>query len=68
MNYIVIISAIITVILVFLTKYFKLSIVYPTLMIILTIVLDIVSNKLRFNKDKKERINLSNIINKNKLK
>lgn len=68
MNYIVIISAIFSIILVFLSKIYKLNIIYPTLMIILTIVLDIVSYKLKSIKDKKDGSNLRDIINKDKLK
>lgn len=68
MNYIVIISAIFSIVLVFLSKIYKLNIIYPTLMIILTIVLDVVSYKLKSIKDKKDGSNLRDIINKDKLK
>lgn len=68
MNYIVIISAIFSIVLVFLSKIYKLDIIYPTLMIILTIVLDVVSYKLKSIKDKKDGSNLRDIINKDKLK
>ena len=53
MNLIVIISACITIILAFLYKFYSLSIIFPTLMLILTIVLDILSNTIKTRKDKK---------------
>lgn len=54
MNYLVMVLAIISIILVLVCKYYSLSIVYPTLVIILTILLDIASNMLKARKDKKE--------------
>ena len=54
MNYIVVILAVISIVLVFISKLYNLNIIYPTLMIILTIVMDIVSHKLKSKKDKKE--------------
>ncbi len=68
MNYIVIISAIITVMLAIIVKFFNLSLIYPTLMLILTIILDIIANTIKSNKDKKECNNLNKIIKNNKLK
>ncbi len=54
MNYLVIVCAIISIVLIFLSKLYKLSVVYPSLMIILTIILDIVSNTIRKRKENKE--------------
>ena len=65
MNYIVVILAVISIVLVFISKLYNLNIIYPTLMIILTIVRDIVSHKLKSKKDKKEGLNIKDIINRN---
>lgn len=58
MNYFVIILAIISIILVFLSRFYELSIVYPTLMIILTIFIDVLVNTIKNRKKKKENINI----------
>lgn len=64
MNYFVIFLAIISIILVLLSKFSGLSIVYPSLMIVLTIILDIVANTVKANKDKKENTNIDDVLNK----
>ncbi len=53
MHILVLISAAVTIILVILSKFYSLSIIYPSLMLILTIVLDLLSNTLQTRKDKK---------------
>ena len=58
MNYFVIILAIISIILVFLSRFYELSIVYPTLMIILTIFVDVLINTIKNRKKNKENINI----------
>ena len=58
MNYFVIILAIISIILVFLSRFYELSIVYPTLMIILTIFVDVLVNTIKNRKQNKENINI----------
>lgn len=58
MNYFVIILAIISIILVFLSRFYELSIVYPTLMIILTIFVDVLVNTIKNRKKNKENINI----------
>ena len=68
MNYIVVILAVISIVLVFISKLYNLNIIYPTLMIILTIVMDIVSHKIKSKKDKKEGLNIKAILNKESLK
>lgn len=64
MNYIVLVIAIVAIILVFLARFLGLSIIYPTLVIVLAILLDIVTNKIKSRKEKKERNNIKDIINK----
>lgn len=58
MNYFVITLAIISIILVFLSRFYELSIVYPTLMIILTIFVDVLVNTIKNRKKNKENINI----------
>ncbi|MGN1012573.1 MAG: hypothetical protein ACI4ON_01925 [Clostridia bacterium] len=58
MNYFVIILAIISIILVFLSRFYELSIVYPTLIIILTIFIDVLVNTIKNRKKNKENINI----------
>ena len=58
MNYFVIILAIISIILVFLSRFYELSIVYPTLMIILTIFVDVLVNTIKNRKKNKENNNI----------
>lgn len=58
MNYFVIILAIISILLVFLSRFYELSIVYPTLMIILTIFVDVLVNTIKNRKKNKENINI----------
>ena len=53
MHILVLISAAVTIILVILSKFYSLSIIYPSLMLILTIMLDLLSNTLQTRKDKK---------------
>jgi hypothetical protein len=53
MHILVLISAAVTIILVILSKFYSLSIIYPSLMLILTIILDLLSNTLQTRKDKK---------------
>lgn len=56
MSYLVIICAIVSICLVILSKVKDLSIIYPTLMIILTIILNIVSNAINERRIKKDNI------------
>ena len=60
MNLIVIISACLTIILALLYKFYSLNIIYPTLMLILTIVLDILSNTIRIRKDRNIKKDIEN--------
>ena len=62
MNILVIIVAIISIFLVFLTRYYGLSVIYPTLTIVLAIILDILANTLARRKEKKENTNLKEIL------
>ena len=63
MEYVVIISAIVSIALVFISKVYGISIVYPSLMIVLTIVIDVLSNTIRSRKAKKN-INIDEYIKK----
>ena len=65
MHILVLISAAVTIILVILSKFYSLSIIYPSLMLILTIILDLLSNTLQTRKDKKLEKNIEEEI-KNK--
>lgn len=58
MNFLVIVVAVVAIILVFLSKIYNLSIVYPTLVIILAVVLDILVNAINDRKNKKENNSL----------
>lgn len=62
MNYVVIISAIITIILAIISKVYGISIIYPTLMIVLTIILNVIANTIKYNKDKREDTNIKDIL------
>lgn len=53
MHILVLISAAVTIILAILSKIYSLSIIYPSLMLVLTILLDLISNTLETRKDKK---------------
>lgn len=66
MNFVVIIICIITFVLVFLCKVYDLSIIYPTLFIILAVVADILVNTINSRKNKKEINNLKEIKDKYK--
>ena len=66
MNYWVLLFALISIILVLISKFYGLSILYPTLFIIFTIIFDLISNTIRENKDRKEHSNISEIIDKKK--
>ncbi len=63
MEYVVIIFAIVSIALVFISKIYGISIVYPSLMIVLTIVIDVLSNTIRSRKAKKD-INIDEYIKK----
>ena len=63
MEYVVIISAIVSIALVLISKIYGISIVYPSLMIVLTIVIDVLSNTIRSRKSKKD-INIDEYIKK----
>ncbi len=63
MEYVVIIFAIVSIALVFISKIYGISIVYPSLMIVLTIVIDVLSNTIRSRKAKKN-INIDEYIKK----
>ena len=54
MHYLVLVVAFIAMVLVFICKYYNLSIIYPTLVIILAIILDVLSNVIANRKNKKE--------------
>ena len=66
MNYWVLLFALISIILVLISKFYGLSILYPTLFIIFTIIFDLISNTIRGNKERKEHSNISEIIDKKK--
>ena len=51
MHYLVLVIACIAIALVFICKYYGLSIIYPTLVIILAVVLDILSNTITSRKE-----------------
>lgn len=61
MNYFVLILAILSIILVILSKIYNLSIIFPTLVIILTIIVDVIVNTININKAKKENTNLDQV-------
>ncbi len=61
MNYLVIICALISICLVVISKEKGLSVAYPTLMIMLTIVLNLVSNTMNERKLKKDKVNIDDI-------
>lgn len=63
MEYVVIIFAIVSIVLVFISKIYGISIIYPSLMILLTIVIDVLSNTIRSRKAKKD-INIDEYIKK----
>ena len=54
MHYLVLVIACIAIVLVFICKYYGLSIIYPTLVIILAVVLDVLSNTISSRKNKRE--------------
>lgn len=58
MHYLVLVIACIAIALVFICKYYGLSIIYPTLVIILAVVLDILSNTITSRKNRKENNSL----------
>ena len=58
MHYIVLVIACIAIVLVFICKYYGLSIIYPTLVIILAVVLDVLSNTTSNRKNRKENNNI----------
>lgn len=64
MNYSVLFFAILSIILVFLSKFYGLSILYPTLLIIFTIILDLIINTINAKREKKEHNSLDEIIKK----
>ncbi len=68
MNILVIIICVIAFILVFFCRVYGLSVIYPTLLIILAIILDILTNTLNSQRRKKEYTNIEEIKNKMKNK
>ena len=64
MNYSVLFFVILSIILVFLSKFYGLSILYPTLLIIFTIILDLIINTINAKREKKEHNSLDEIIKK----
>ena len=58
MHYLVLVIACIAIVLVFICKYYGLSIIYPTLVIILAIVLDVLSNTITSRKNRRENNSL----------
>ena len=58
MHYLVLVIACIAIVLVFIYKYYGLSIIYPTLVIILAVVLDVLSNTISSRKNKRENNSL----------
>jgi hypothetical protein len=63
MNYLIVVLAIISIILVLLCKFLNLSIIYPTLIIILVIVLDILSNIIAKRNKEKNGTDIYKIVN-----
>ena len=64
MNYSVLFFAILSIILVFLSKFYGLSILYPTLLIIFTIILDLIINTINAKREKRKHNSLDEIIKK----
>lgn len=64
MNYSVLFLAILSIILVFLSRFYGLSVLYPTLLIIFTIILDLIINTINAKREKKEHNSLDEIIKK----
>ena len=58
MHYLVLVIACIAIVLVFICKYYGLSIIYLTLVIILAVVLDVLSNTINKRKNKRENNSL----------
>ena len=58
MHCLVLIIACIAIVLVFICKYYGLSIIDPTLLIILAIVIDVLSNTITSRKNRKENNNM----------
>lgn len=64
MHYLVLVVSLIGIILAIVFKIYNLSMIYPTLIIVLAIVLDILSNTLERRKDKKMEEELKNRVEK----
>lgn len=68
MDYLVIVVAIVAIILVFLSRFYGLSIIFPTLLIILAIIMYFLSSSLKSRKDKKKFQDIEKYIKENNAK
>lgn len=68
MDYLVIVVAIVAIILVFLSKFYGLSIIFPTLLIVLAIIMYFLSSSLKSRKDKKKFQDVEKYIKENNAK
>lgn len=66
MDYLIIAIVIVAIILTLLSKFYGLSIVFPTLLMILAIIMSFLSNSLKTRKDKKNIQNIKNELKENK--
>ncbi len=66
MDYLVIAIVIVAIILTLLSKFYGLSIVFPTLLMILAIIMSFLSSSLKTRKDKKNLQNIKNELKENK--
>lgn len=63
MNYLVIVVSLIAIVLVFLAKIYDFSMIYPTLLIVLAVILDVLVNTINERKNRKIDKNLDEIKN-----
>lgn len=66
MDYLIIVIVVIAIVLTLLSKFYGLSMVFPTLLIILAILMSLLSNSLKERKDKKKLQNIEDKIKENK--
>lgn len=66
MDYLIIVIVIVAIILTLLSKFYGLSMIFPTLLIILAIIMSFLSSSLKTRKDKKNLQDIEKNINENK--
>lgn len=66
MDYLIIAIVIVAIILTLLSKFYGLSIVFPTLLMILAVIMSFLSSSLKTRKDKKNLQNIKNELKENK--